>query len=108
MSIRDQLARNLAYYRKKSGLTQKAAAEKLGTKLTTLSSWERCVSQPSADMLVAIAMLYHVSLSDLCGVDYLVEYSPEEKYMIESYRKADDSEKLVIQKILALNKEDKK
>ena len=34
MTIREQLARNLAFYRKKSGYTQKAAAEKLGTKLT--------------------------------------------------------------------------
>lgn len=104
MTIREQLARNLAFYRKKAGFTQKEAAKRLGTKLTTLSSWERCVSQPSADMLVSIAMLYQVPLSDLCGADYIVEYSPEEKLLIESYRKADDAEKLVIQRILAIQK----
>lgn len=103
MTIREQLARNLAYYRKKSGFTQKEAAKRLGTKLTTISSWERGVSQPSADMLVSIAMLYKVSLSDLCGADYgyIAPYSPEEQLLIDSYRKADDHEKLVIQKILS-------
>lgn len=38
MTIREQLAKNLAYYRKKAGFTQKEAAKRLGTKLTTISS----------------------------------------------------------------------
>jgi transcriptional regulator with XRE-family HTH domain len=51
MTIRDQLALNLAYYRKKAGLTQKGAAAELGTKPTTLSSWERGASQPEMSSL---------------------------------------------------------
>lgn len=109
MTIRETLSKNLALYRSKAGLTQSAAADLLGTKKTTISSWERGVSQPSADMLVAIAKTYKVPLSDLCGADYIVEYSPDEKLMIEMYRKSDDHEKMVIQKILgALSKGDKK
>ena len=87
MTVREQLAHNLAFYRKKAGHTQKTAAEALGTKLTTISSWERGVSQPSADMLVAIAFEYRVSLSDLCGMDYSEKYTPEEKELILAYRK---------------------
>lgn len=86
MTIRDQLARNLAYYRKKAGYTQKKAAEALGTKLTTISSWERNVSQPDADMLVSIAFLYKVSLSDLCGMDYDMGITPEERELIQAFR----------------------
>ena len=101
MTIRETLSKNLALYRNKAGLTQTAAADLLGTKKTTISSWERGISQPSADMLVAIAKTYKVPLSDLCGADYVIEYSPDEKKLIEMYRKSDDYEKLVIQKILS-------
>lgn len=87
MTIRDQLALNLAYYRKKAGLTQKGAASALGTKPTTLSSWERAASQPDADMLVSIALLYKVTLSDLCGMDYDMNITPEEHEIIEAYRR---------------------
>lgn len=87
MTIREQLSINLAYYRKRAELTQKDAALALGTKKTTLSSWERGVSQPDADMLVSIAFLYRVSLSDLCGIDYDMDITPEEKEIIIAYRK---------------------
>lgn len=86
MNIREQLSKNLAYYRKQAGFTQKTAAAELGTKLTTISSWERGVSQPDADMLVSIAMLYHVKLSDLCGMDYNMEITPEEHELIKAFR----------------------
>ena len=101
MTIRETLSKNLALYRNKAGLTQSAAADLLGTKKTTISSWERGISQPSADMLVAIAKAYRVPLSDLCGADYIVEYSPEEKLIIEMYRQSSDQDKQTIQKILA-------
>jgi transcriptional regulator with XRE-family HTH domain len=86
MTVREQLAKNLALYRKKAGFTQKSAADELGTKLTTISSWERGVSQPSADMLVTIAMTYRVSLSDLCGMDYKQTFTPAEKELIQAFR----------------------
>lgn len=86
MTVREQLAINLAFYRKKAGYTQKTAAKELGTKLTTISSWERGVSQPSADMLVSIALKYKVSLSDLCGMDYTETFSAEEKELIYAFR----------------------
>lgn len=86
MTIREKLTRNLAYYRKKANYTQRSAAEALNTKVTTISSWERGVSQPSADMLVSIAMLYKVSLSELCGADYDMKFSPEEHELIRAFR----------------------
>lgn len=84
MTVRERLALNLAYYRKRAKLTQKAAAEKLGSKLTTISSWERGVSQPDADMLVSIAILYKVSLSELCGMDD--DITSEERELIRAFR----------------------
>ena len=100
MSIREMLAHNLAFYRTNAGLTQQSAADLLGTKKTTLSSWERGVSQPSADMLVSIAKAYKVPLSILCGSDYQEEYSPEERMIMRAYRYADELEKMMARKVL--------
>lgn len=102
MTIREQLSKNLSYYRSEAGFSQKTAAEMLKTKPTTISSWERGVSQPSADMLVEIAFLYKVSLSDLCGTDYDPKFSPEEKEMIKAYRAADKLEKEMVNRILGI------
>lgn len=102
MTVREELAKNLAFYRKRAGLTQVEASEILGTKKTTLSSWERGVSQPSADMLVSIAFTYKTPLSDLCGMDYNMTYSAEEKEIILAYRCSDDSDKTVVRRILGI------
>ena len=86
MTIRERLAQNLAYYRRRAGYTQMTAASGLCTKKTTISSWERGVSQPSADMLVSIALLYKVSLSDLCGMQEKDHFTAEEKDLIQAFR----------------------
>ena len=102
MTIREQLSMNLARFRVAAGLSQKTAAEKLNTKPTTISSWERGVSQPSADMLVKIAMLYRVTLSDLCGADYDQKITPEEKDIIMAYRQASDDIKNAVRAVLRI------
>ena len=102
MSIREQLAKNLAFYRNRAGLTQQAAADILGTKKSTLSSWERCASQPNADMLVSIAFTYKASLSDLCGTDYKMEFTSEEKEIIYAFRQSDELEKAIVRKIIGI------
>ena len=103
MTVREELAKNLAYYRKEAGLTLKKAAELLGTKLTTVSSWERGVSQPSADMLVRIAMVYKVPLSPLCGLDYTENLTPEERRMIRAFRYADEIGKAMAKRALRVD-----
>lgn len=102
MSVRETLAKNLSFYREKAGYTQKEAAEALGTKPTTLSSWERGVSQPSADMLVDIALKYKVPLSGLCGMDYNMNVSNEEMEIIEAFRNADDYDRTTVRRALGI------
>lgn len=102
MTIRDVLANNLALFRGRAHLTQQAAAELLGTKKTTVSSWERGVSQPNADMLVSIALTYKVSLSELCGTDYNMMYTDEENDLIRAFRNADDLDKSMVRRILGI------
>lgn len=106
MTVREMLAGNLSLYRNKAGYSQKSAAEALHTKPTTISSWEVGKSQPSADMLVEIALLYKVPLSVLCGMDYDMKISAEEMEIIQAYRNADDYDKTSV--LRTLNVADKK
>lgn len=102
MTVRETLAKNLAHYRKQAGYNQKTASIALNTKPTTISSWERGVSQPSADMLVAIAVLYKVPLSCLCGMDYDLKVTNEELELIKAFRNADEFDRMTVLRTLGI------
>lgn len=40
-TVRDEIAKNLLFYRKKLGLTQKELSIKLGVKNSAVSNWEK-------------------------------------------------------------------
>ena len=67
-ALRMHLASKLKEFRIAKGLTQKQASELLGTKQSTLASWEIAKSQPDADMLLQICTLYKIEITDLLGV----------------------------------------
>lgn len=102
MTVRETLAKNLAHYREQAGYTQKSASVALRTKPTTISSWERGVSQPSADMLVEVAILYRVPLSCLCGMDYDIKVTGEEMELIKAFRSADEFDRMTVLRTLGI------
>jgi transcriptional regulator with XRE-family HTH domain len=59
------LAQNLRFLRQKSNLSQQEAAENLGIPRTTLGDYERGHTEPSLDMLLALAKIYKVEVSHL-------------------------------------------
>lgn len=63
MSLGDKLYE----LRKKQGLTQEEAAEKLGITRQTVSKWETDQSTPDFDKLLPISRLYGISLDELAG-----------------------------------------
>ncbi|XCP84853.1 helix-turn-helix transcriptional regulator [Roseburia hominis] len=69
----DQLAKNIMYYRKKKGLSQKKVAEYMGVSRQAVTKWENAVSRPSSDNLIRLAQLYEVS------VDALLDYKEQER-----------------------------
>ena len=54
--------------RKHSGLTQKQVAEKLNIHQSNISDWEKDVSRPEYEKLIALAELYDVTLYELLGM----------------------------------------
>ena len=55
--------------RKKAGLTQKEAAEKLGISFVTLSNYENGKREPMCNTLIAMHELYECSIDMLLGLE---------------------------------------
>lgn len=64
-SIKDQIAKNLLYYRKKSGLTQKEFAEKLGVKNSAVSNWENNLNSIDIETLAKACEIFGISINDM-------------------------------------------
>lgn len=97
-SIKNNIAANISYYRKRSKLTQAQLASKLNTKSTTVSTWERGASLPDAETLYKICTILGVSLVEIYGTDSVsdkdnFELSHYELDIIEKYRRLDDNDK---------------
>lgn len=63
------LSKNLKIFRKRKGLTQENVAEALNVVRQTISKWEKGISVPDADMLMKLAEILDVSVSELIGSD---------------------------------------
>ena len=65
MNLRAIIAENLGYYRRKTGLTQAALAEKLNYSDKSVSKWERGDGLPDVMVLYRLAEYYGITLNDL-------------------------------------------
>lgn len=71
-TIRDEISKNLLYYRKKNGLTQKELADKLGVKNSAVSNWEKGLNSIDIETLFEACKVFNISINDMYG-----EYSNE-------------------------------
>lgn len=66
-TVREEVAKNLLFYRKKAGLTQRELAEKLGVKNTAVSNWESGNNSVDIETLFKASKIFGVSLADMYG-----------------------------------------
>ena len=88
-TIREEIAKNLLFYRKKSGYTQKQLAEKLGVKNTSVSNWESGHNSIDIETLFKACELFGITLNDMYGKYSNTEqdsFSNHEIAVIEAYR----------------------
>jgi transcriptional regulator with XRE-family HTH domain len=62
MNTRFKIARRIAYYRKKSNLTQKELANKIGISSSRIANYETAYREPSVHILLSIAKALNVSI----------------------------------------------
>lgn len=110
-SLKHEIAKNLEYYRKKSNLTQKDLAEKLGVKYNTISSWENEINSIDVEILFNICEVLDVSIVDMYGqyasIDECANFTNEEKEIIQKYRTISPLGKKVVNSILDIHYNDK-
>ncbi len=70
--------------RKKSGLTQKQAAERVGVKQTTLSGYETGSSEPEIDKLIELFKLYKLDYRKILETAYQIDSNAPEPISPES------------------------
>ena len=68
-NIKDVVAKNLLYYRKKNKITQRELADKLGVKHNAISAWENGVNSIDIDTLFKICKIFGVTVNDMYGME---------------------------------------
>ena len=86
--ILKMLSKNLKIFRERKGLTQENVAEALNVVRQTISKWEKGISVPDADMLIRLAEVLDVSVSELIGSDVADEKN-EDMIAVELARVVD-------------------
>lgn len=68
-NIKETIAKNLLYYRKKNKITQKELADQLGVKHNAISAWENGVNSIDIDTLFRICKIFGVTVNDMYGMN---------------------------------------
>ena len=75
-------------------MSQSELSRRTGISTSTINDWKKKKINPQADKLIVISRALDMSLADLLGDDGAentgVDYSAEEKYLVECYRRSDD------------------
>lgn len=77
--INEKIARNLIYYRKEAGFTQAELAEKINYSDKSVSKWEQGNALPDIYILMKLAKLYNITLSQLVGEEPPPPPAPSKK-----------------------------
>ncbi len=100
IDIKDNVAKNLRYYRVLKGLTQRQLASEIGVKHNTISSWENGTNSIDAAVLMQICDLLEISLDEMYKREKndspLTGLSDRELYAVSLFRKLPDAEQLKI------------
>lgn len=67
-NIRDEISKNLLFYRKRSGMTQKELANLLGVKNSAVSNWEKGVNSIDIETLFKACTIFNISVNDMYGI----------------------------------------
>lgn len=75
-------------------MSQSELSRRTGISTSTINDWKKKKINPQADKLVVICKSLDMSLAELLGEDGAessgTDYSAEEKYLVECYRRSDD------------------
>lgn len=90
--LKENIQKNLIFYRKMRKITQKQLSDQLGIGVSTVSGWERGAYTPDIDTLFVICNILEVTLNDMCGVfQDNNQLSENENKLLNTYRSLNTS-----------------
>lgn len=107
MSIRNEIAKNILFFRKRAKITQKELAAALGVTPGAVSNWENGNNSIDIDTLFKMCDLLGVSINEMYGTRTADDYSAHEKEIIMSYR-ANPEMQPAVDRLLGVEPEEKK
>ena len=90
--LKENIQKNIAFYRKKHKKTQKDLAAAIGVTAAAVSSWECGNNTPDVDTLFMICKALHVGFYDMCGIS--ADNSPrtdDENHLLNTYKILNDA-----------------
>ena len=88
---------NIKHFRKTRGMSQEEMAVKLNVVRQTVSKWEKGLSIPDADVLIEMANLLDVSVSQLLGIEESIHSNGNLAELNEQLARKKQKEKLLYQ-----------
>ncbi len=101
--VRQEIAKNLTYYRKLKQWTQEELGAKIGVKRNTISSWEKAINAIDVDALFLLCQTLDISISDLFGVYANLPAQQSNDYMqalFSDYQSLPNDGKRMIQAVM--------
>lgn len=89
------IAIRLKEARKNAGVSVIDAGKAVNRSDSTIYAWESGYAEPSAEQLIALCYLYGVDISYFYPPELANKLSPNERTIIERYRKMSDDNKAV-------------
>ncbi len=85
--LKENIQKNLSFYRKKAKKTQKDLANDIGCTAAAISSWECGNNSPDIDTLVMICNALSVGLYEMCGISSdNSSMTADENKLLNTYR----------------------
>ena len=88
-TVKEEVAGNLVFYRKKNNMTQKELSDKLKVKNNTVSQWENGVNAIDMDTLHEVCEIFNISVNEMFGIyanRQNEQYTSVEKKIIDDFR----------------------
>lgn len=102
--IKDEIAKNILFYRKRAKLSQKQIAEQLGISIPAISNWENGTNSIDIETLFKLCDILGVSINEMYGIEkeYKHEdFTPHHHTIIKQYDSLDSYGKTLIDNTLA-------
>ena len=103
-NIKETIAKNILFYRKKRKMSQKELAGLVGVNNSAISNWENGINSIDIDTLFRVCNALEISVNAVFGVEAAAQpsLSTEHQELISAYEQADLHHKNIVRMTLGL------